>query len=303
MKEVYIVNCCRTPIGSYGGALKDTPAVELGAIAVKEALRRAKVKPEWVDEVIFGGVLTAGLGQNVARQVGIRAGIPYSVPAFTLNMVCGSGMKTVMEAARAIRAEDAELIVCGGAESMSRAAYASNQTRFGARMGDVTMIDTMIRDGLWDAYNDYHMGTTAENVCDLWGITREELDAFAAVSQQKAVAAIESGRFADEIVAVPVKKKKEMIEVKTDEFPRPGTTMEGLAKLRGAFPVGPEGVEEEVIHTFELTAVNSEHTRKHVQRVTAANASGINDGAVLEDTLLLIVDGSGKVVFVRKERL
>lgn len=203
MKEVYIVNCCRTPIGSYGGALKDTPAVELGAIAVKEALRRAKVKPEWVDEVIFGGVLTAGLGQNVARQVGIRAGIPYSVPAFTLNMVCGSGMKTVMEAARAIRAEDAELIVCGGAESMSRAAYASNQTRFGARMGDVTMIDTMIRDGLWDAYNDYHMGTTAENVCDLWGITREELDAFAASSQCKAVAAIESGRFADEIVPVP----------------------------------------------------------------------------------------------------
>ena len=280
MKEVYIVNCCRTPIGSYGGALKDTPAVELGAIAVKEALRRAKVKPEWVDEVIFGGVLTAGLGQNVARQVGIRAGIPYSVPAFTLNMVCGSGMKTVMEAARAIRAEDAELIVCGGAESMSRAAYASNQTRFGARMGDVTMIDTMIRDGLWDAYNDYHMGTTAENVCDLWGITREELDAFAASSQQKAVAAIESGRFADEIVPVPVRRKRETVDFAVDEYPKPGTTAESVAKLRGAFPVGPEDLSETVVHTFEPSpeAVHAEHCGKRIQRVTAANASGLNDG-------------------------
>ena len=289
MKEVYIVNCCRTPIGSYGGALKDTPAVELGAIAVKEALRRAKVKPEWVDEVIFGGVLTAGLGQNVARQVGIRAGIPYSVPAFTLNMVCGSGMKTVMEAARAIRAEDAELIVCGGAESMSRAAYASNQTRFGARMGDVTMIDTMIRDGLWDAYNDYHMGTTAENVCDLWGITRQELDTFAAASQRKAAAAIESGRFADEIVPVPVRRKRETVDFAVDEYPKPGTTAESVAKLRGAFPVGPESPNPQVVHTFEVTGAQ-EAADKGTQRVTAANASGINDGAAA------IVLASGEAV-------
>ena len=281
MKEDYIVNCCRTPIGSYGGALKDTPAVELGAITVREALRRANVSPEWVDEVIFGGVLTAGLGQNVARQVGIRAGIPYSVPAFTLNMVCGSGMKAVMEAARAIRAEDAELIVCGGAESMSRAAYASSQTRFGARMGDVTLIDTMIRDGLWDAYNNYHMGTTAENVCDLWGITRQELDAFAAASQQKAVAAMESGRFADEIVPVPVKRKRETVDFAVDEYPKPGTTAESVAKLRGAFPVGPEDLSETVVHTFEPSpaAIHAEDCGKRVQRVTAANASGLNDGA------------------------
>ena len=280
MKELYVVNCCRTAVGSFGGSLKNTPAAELGAIVVKEALKRANVAPENVDELMFGCILTSGLGQNVARQVGVGAGLPYSVPAYTVGMVCGSGMKTVMEAARAIRAEDAELIVCGGAESMSRAAYASNQTRFGARMGDVTMIDTMIRDGLWDAYNDYHMGTTAENVCDLWGITRQELDAFAAASQQKAVAAIESGRFADEIVPVPVRRKRETVDFAVDEYPKPGTTAESVAKLRGAFPVGPEDLSETVVHTFAPSpeAVHAEHCGKRIQRVTAANASGLNDG-------------------------
>ena len=189
MKELYIVNCCRTAIGTFGGSLKNTPAAELGAITVKEALNRAGVKPEQVDEVMFGGVLTTALGQNVARQVGVKAGIPYSVPAYTVNMVCGSGMKTVIEAARTILAGDAEIIVCGGTENMSQAPFALPDERWGARMGDKKVIDTMIKDGLWDAYNNYHMGTTAENVNDVWGITREEQDAFAASSQQKAVAA------------------------------------------------------------------------------------------------------------------
>ena len=290
MKEVYIVNCCRTAVGSFGGSLKDVPAVELGAIVVKEALNRAGVKPEQVDEVIFGGVLTAGLGQNVARQVTIQSGLPYSVPAYTVNMVCGSGMKAVMEAARAILCGDAEVIVAGGTESMSRAPFALPEERWGARMGDKKVVDTMIKDGLWDAYNNYHMGTTAENICDVWGITREELDAFGAASQQKAEAAISSGRFNDEIVPVMVKKKKEMVEFKVDEFPRAGTTVESLAKLRGAFPVGPEGVEDEIVHTFQPTQVHEADTKKHVQRVTAGNASGINDGAAA------IVLASGEAV-------
>jgi len=279
MKDLYIVNCCRTAIGSFGGSLKNTPAAEMGAIVVKEALNRAGVKPEQVDEVMFGAVLTAGLGQNVARQVSIKAGIPYAVPAYTVNMVCGSGMKTVIEGARTILAGDADVIVCGGTESMSQAPYASPDSRWGARMGDKKIVDTMIKDGLWDAYNNYHMGTTAENICDIWGITRQEVDEFGASSQQKACAAIDSGRFADEIVPVPVKVKKETVEFKVDEFPRHGTTVEGISKLKGAFPVGPEGVEDEVVHTFEPKEIHEADARKHVQRVTAANASGLNDGA------------------------
>ena len=290
MKEVYIVNCCRTAVGSFGGSLKDVPATELGAIVVKEALNRAGVKPEQVDELMFGCVLTGGLGQNVARQVGVKAGLPYSVPAYTVGMVCGSGMKSVIEGARAILCGDAEVIVAGGTENMSAAPYALPNERWGARMGDKKVVDTMIKDGLWDAYNNYHMGTTAENICDVWGITREELDEFGASSQQKTEAAQKSGRFDDEIVPVMVKKKKEMVEFKVDEFPRAGVTAESLGKLKGAFPAGPEGVEDEIVHTFQPTQVHEADTRKHVQRVTAGNASGINDGAAA------IVLASGEAV-------
>ena len=279
MKDLYVVNCCRTAIGSFGGALKNTSATEMGAIVAKEVMKRAGVNPADIDEVMFGDVLSAGLGQNVARQVAVKAGVPYSVPAYTVNMVCGSGMKTMIEAARTILAGDAEMILCGGTESMSQAPFASPDTRWGARMGDKKIVDTMIKDGLWDAYNNYHMGTTAENICDVWGITREELDEFAASSQNKAEAALNSGRFNDEIVPVMIKKKKEMVEFKVDEFPRAGVTAEGISKLRGAFPVGPEGVEETIEHTFPVTKVHEADAKKHVQRVTAANASGINDGA------------------------
>jgi len=279
MKDLYIVNCCRTAIGSFGGSLKNTPAADLGAIVVKEVLNRAGMKGEQIDEVMFGGVLTAGLGQNIARQVAVKAGIPYSVPAYTVNMVCGSGMKTVIEAARTILAGDADVIMCGGTENMSLAPYTIPDARWGARMSDKKIVDTMIKDGLWDAYNNYHMGTTAENVNDVWGITREEQDAFAASSQQKAVAARDSGRFDDEIVAVPVKVKKDVVPFDKDEYPKAGTTVESVAKLRGAFPVGPDGVEDEIVHTFEPTQIHEADARKHVQRVTAANASGLNDGA------------------------
>ena len=279
MSEVYIVNCCRTAIGSFGGSLKDVPAPELGAIVVKEALNRAGVKPEQVDELMFGCILTAGQGQNVARQVGVKAGLPFSVPAYTVGMVCGSGMKSVIEGARAIKAGDANIVVCGGTENMSAAPYALPAERWGARMGDKKVVDTMIKDGLWDAYNNYHMGTTAENINDIWGITREEQDAFAAASQQKTEAAQAAGKFVDEIVAVPVKKKKEIVEFKVDEYPKAGVTAESIAKLKGAFPAGPEGVEDETVHTFEVTQVHEADAKKHIQRVTAANASGINDGA------------------------
>ena len=290
MKDLYVVSCCRTAVGSFGGSLKDTPATDLGAIVVKEALTRANVKPEQVDEVMFGCILTAAQGQNPARQVAIKAGVPFNVPAYTVGMVCGSGMKSVIEAGRAIRSGDADIVVCGGTENMSAAPFASMDARWGARMGDKKLVDTMIKDGLWDAYNNYHMGTTAENICDIWGITREELDAFAASSQQKTEAAQKAGRFEDEIVPVMIKKKKEMVEFKVDEFPKAGVTAEGIAKLRGAFPVGPEGVEDEVVHTFELTQVHEADAKKHVQRVTAANASGINDGAAA------IVLASGEAV-------
>jgi len=278
MKDLYVVNCCRTAIGSFGGALKNTPAQDMGAIVIKEALNRAGVKPEQVDEVMFGCVLTAGLGQNVARQAAIKAGIPYSVPAYTVGMVCGSGMKSVIEGARSILAGDADVIVCGGTENMSAAPYASNDARWGARMGDKKMMDTMLKDGLWDAFNNYHMGTTAENICDVWGITRQELDEFSASSQQKTEAAQKSGRFNDEIVPVPVKVKKDIVEFKVDEFPRPGTTVEGISKMKGAFPVGPESPNPQVVHTFEPTGIK-DAADKGTQRVTAASASGINDGA------------------------
>ena len=289
MKELYVVNCCRTAIGSFGGALKNTPAPELGAIVVKEALNRAGVKPEQVDEVMFGCILTAGLGQNVARQVSIKAGIPYSVPAYTVGMVCGSGMKSVIEGARSILAGDSDIVVCGGTENMSAAPFASMDARWGARMGDKKLVDTMIKDGLWDAYNNYHMGTTAENINDIWGITRKEQDEFAAASQQKTEAAQAAGRFDDEIVPVPVKVKKDIVEFKKDEFPKAGVTAEGIAKLRGAFPVGPESPNPQVVHTFEVTGAQDAED-KGTQRVTAANASGINDGAAA------IVLASGEAV-------
>ena len=279
MKEVYVVNCCRTAVGSFGGSLKDVPAVDLGATVVKEVLNRGGVKPEQVDEVMFGCILTAAQGQNPARQVSVKAGIPYSVPAYTVGMVCGSGMKSVIEGARAILSGDADVIVAGGTENMSAAPFALPNERWGARMGDKKVVDTMIRDGLWDAYNNYHMGTTAENIADVWGITREEMDAFAVSSQNKTEAAQAAGKFVDEIVPVMVKKKKEMVEFKVDEFPKAGVTMESVGKLRGAFPVGPEGVEDEIVHTFEVTQVHEADAKQHVQRVTAANASGINDGA------------------------
>ena len=265
MKDLYVVNCCRTAIGSFGGSLKNTPAAEMGAIVVKEALKRANVAPENVDELMFGCILTAAQGQNVARQVSIKAGIPYSVPAYTVGMVCG------------------------GTENMSAAPYASMDARWGARMGDKKLVDTMIKDGLWDAYNNYHMGTTAENINDIWGITRREQDEFAAASQQKACAARDSGRFDDEIVAVPVKVKKEIVEFKRDEYVKEGVTADSIAKLKGAFPVGPESPNPQVVHTFEVTGAQ-DAADKGTQRVTAANASGINDGAAA------IVLASGEAV-------
>ena len=278
MKDLYVVNCCRTAIGSFGGSLKNTPAAEMGAVVVKEALKRANIAPENVDEVMFGCILTAAQGQNVARQVAIKSGIPYSVPAYTVGMVCGSGMKSVIEGARSILAGDSDVVVCGGTENMSAAPFASLDARWGARMGDKKLVDTMIKDGLWDAYNNYHMGTTAENINDIWGITREEQDAFAAASQQKTEAAQKAGRFDDEIVPVMVKVKKEMVPFAKDEYPKAGVTKEGIAKLRGAFPVGPESPNPEVVHTFEVTGAQ-DAADKGTQRVTAANASGINDGA------------------------
>ena len=290
MKDLYVVSCCRTAVGAFQGSLSNTPASDLGATVVKAALERANMKPEMVDELMFGCILTAAQGQNVARQVGIKAGLPYSVPAYTVGMVCGSGMKSVIEAGRAILAGDADVVVCGGTENMTMAPYAVPSARGGARMFNTTMVDTMVNDGLWDVYNNYHMGTTAENICDIWGITREELDQFAVSSQNKTEAAQKAGKFEDEIVPVMIKKKKEMVEFKVDEFPKAGVTMESVAKLKGAFPVGPDGVEDEVVHTFDVTEIKAEHVRKHEKRVTAANASGINDGAAA------IVLASGEAV-------
>jgi len=290
MKEIYVVSCCRTAVGSFGGSLKDVPAAELGAAVVKDALTRAKLLPEQVDELMFGCILTAAQGQNVARQVGVGAGLPFSVPAYTVGMVCGSGMKSVIEGARAILCGDADVVVAGGTENMSAAPYALPDERWGGRMGDKKVVDTMIRDGLWDVYNDYHMGTTAENICDVWGITRQEQDEFAAASQRKSEAAHAAGKFDAEITPVMVRQKKELVEFKVDEYPKADVTAEGIAKLRGAFPVGPEGVEDSVVHTFQPTGIRAEAARTHTQRVTAANASGINDGAAA------IVLASGEAV-------
>ena len=253
MKEIYIVNCCRTPIGSFGGSLKDTAAAKLGALVIKETLERSGVKPEQVDEVIFGCVLTAGLGQNVARQAAVGAGIPVNVPAFTLDMVCGSGMKAVIEAARAIISGDAEIVIAGGTENMSAAPYALPSARWGARMGESKMVDVMVNDALTDAFNNYHMGVTAENVCEQWGLTREDLDTFALSSQMKTAAAKSAGKFESEIVPVPIRVKKDMVDFSADEYPR-STSSEALAKLRPAF-------------------------KSEGGKVTAGNASGINDGA------------------------
>ena len=251
-KKVVLAGACRTAIGTMGGSLSKTPAVELGAIVIKEALNRAGVPADQVDQVYMGCVIQAGLGQNVARQASIKAGLPIEVPAVTMNVVCGSGLNCVNQAAQMIMAGDADIVVAGGMENMSMAPYAMMNGRFGYRMNNGTLVDTMVNDALWDAFNNYHMIKTADNICEEWGITREELDAFALNSQKKCEAAQANGAFDAEIVPVPVKVKKETVMFAKDEGPRPGSTMEGLAKLR---TINPNGF------------------------VTAGNASGINDGA------------------------
>ena len=251
-REVVIVGACRTPVGSFGGTLKDTPVVKLGTIVMEEALKRSGIRGEQLDEVIFGCVLQAAQGQNVARQAMIHAGIPQEVTAFTINKVCGSGLKAVSLAAQVIKAGDADIILAGGMESMSMAPYALDKARYGYRMGPGTLTDVMIKDGLWEAFNNYHMGMTAENINEQWGVTREEQDAFGLRSQERALAAIASGRFKDEIVPVVIPGKKGDIVFDTDEFPK-ATTAEKLAGLKAAF--------------------------KKDGSVTAGNASGINDGA------------------------
>ena len=253
-KKVVLAGACRTAIGKMGGALSNTPAADLGSIVIKEALNRAGVKPEQVDEVLMGCVIQAAQGQNVARQASIKAGLPIEVPAVTLNVVCGSGLNCVNQAAAMIMAGQADIVVAGGMENMSMAPYAMTKARFGYRMNNATIVDTMVNDALTDAFNHYHMMITAENICDRWHLTREELDEFSANSQQKAEKAMAEHKFDDEIVPVPVKVKKQIVEFKVDEGPRPGTTTETLAKLRCCS--GKEG-----------------------GMVTAGNASGINDGA------------------------
>ena len=252
-KEIVLAGACRTAIGKMGGSLTGVPAAQLGAIVIKEALNRAGVKPEQVDEVFMGCVLQAAQGQNVARQAALKAGLPIEVPAQTLNIVCGSGLKCVNLAAARIASGEADIIVAGGMENMSATPFALDKARYGYRMNDGKLIDCMIKDSLWDAFNNYHMGITAENVAEKYGVTREMQDEFAASSQQKCEAARKAGRFKDEIVPVPIKVKKETVLFDTDEFPRDGVTAEGIAKLRPAFKEGGT--------------------------VTAANASGINDGA------------------------
>ncbi len=251
-KKVVLAGACRTAIGTMGGSLSTTPAAELGALVIKNAVERAGIKPTDVDQVYMGCVIQAGLGQNVARQASIKAGLPIETPAVTMNVVCGSGLNCVNQAAQMIMAGDADVVVAGGMENMSMAPYAIPQGRYGYRMNNGVLVDTMVKDALWDAFNDYHMIKTADNVAEQWHLTREELDEFALKSQQKASKAIETGAFKDEIIPVEVKKKKETIIFDTDEGPRPTSTMEGLAKLR---PINPDGY------------------------VTAGNASGINDGA------------------------
>ena len=252
-KKVVIASACRNAVGSMGGQLSTVPAAEMGAVVIKEALKRAGVAPEQVDHVYMGCVIQAGQGQNVARQAALKAGLPIETPAVTVNVVCGSGLNCVNMAAQMIQAGDADIVVAGGMENMSMAPYALPQARFGYRMNNGTLVDTMVNDALTDAFNHYHMGITAENVAEQWHLTREELDEFSANSQQKATAAIEAGKFKDEIVPVEVKLKKKTVVVDTDEGPRPGTTAESISKLRPAFK--KDGI------------------------VTAANSSGINDGA------------------------
>jgi acetyl-CoA C-acetyltransferase len=253
-KKIVLAGACRTAIGKMGGALSNTPAADLGTIVIKEALNRAGVKPEQVDEVLMGCVIQAGLGQNVARQASIKAGIPNEIPAVTINVVCGSGLNCVNMAADLILAGEADIVVAGGMENMSMAPYALPNARFGYRMNNGTVVDTMVNDALTDAFNHYHMMITAENICDRWGLTRQELDEFSANSQQKCEKAMADGKFNDEIVPVPVKVKKETVEFKVDEGPRAGTTVETLSKLKCCS--GKDG-----------------------GLVTAGNASGINDGA------------------------
>ena len=252
-KKIVIAGACRTAVGKMGGSLSSVPVADLGTVVIKEALNRSGVKPEQVDAVYMGCVLQAGQGQNVARQSSINAGIPVEVPAMTINILCGSGLNCVNMAADMIIAGEADIIVAGGMESMTRAPYLLQNGRYGYRLGDGKLVDSMTNDALTDAFNNYHMGITAENVAEQWGLTREQLDEFAANSQQKACAAIEAGKFKDEIVPVEIKKKKETVIFDTDEGPRPGTTAESLSKLRPAF--------------------------KKDGMVTAGNASGINDGA------------------------
>ncbi|MEH7124393.1 acetyl-CoA C-acetyltransferase [Bacillus sp. JJ1773] len=254
--EVVIVSAVRTAIGSFNGSLKDVSAPELGAIAIKGALEKAGIKPEQVDEVILGNVLQAGLGQNPARQAALKAGLPESVSAMTINKVCGSGLKAVHLATQAILAGDADIVIAGGVENMSQAPYILKNARNGFKMGNQQLLDTMVSDGLTCAFNDYHMGITAENLCDNYGLSREEQDEFAAASQVKAVKAIEEGKFKDEIVPVEIPQRKgDPIVFDTDEYPKKGTTVEKLAALRPAF--------------------------KKDGSVTAGNASGINDGAAV----------------------
>ncbi|MHA1518606.1 MAG: acetyl-CoA C-acetyltransferase [Promethearchaeota archaeon] len=254
MKEVVIVSAVRTAVGSFGGRLKNVSPVELGKIAIKGALERAKLKPELVDEVFMGCVLQAGYGQGVARQASIHAGIPHETPATTINMICGSGLKAVSLAYQSIMTGYNDIVVAGGTENMSMAPYLLKKARWGQRMGNGELYDSMVKDGLWEIFNDYHMGITAENIAEQWKLTREEQDKFAATSQARAVAARDSGRFKDEIVPVEIpQRRKDPIIFDTDEFIRDGTTVEKLAKLRPAF--------------------------KKDGTVTAGNASGINDGA------------------------
>jgi len=253
MREVVIASAVRTPIGKFGGSLKDISARKLGAIVIKEALNRAGVDPAMVDEVIMGCVLQGGLGQNVSRQMSLDAGVPVEVPTFTINKVCGSGLRAVELAAQIIKAGDADIVVAGGAENMSATAYAMPAARWGARMFDTKMVDMMVNDGLWDAFNGYHMGITAENVAEQWGLTREQLDEFSVISQQRAEAAVDSGRFDDEIVPVTIPQRKgDPIVFARDEHLTRGSSMEKVAKLKPAF-------------------------KKDGGVVTAANASGIND--------------------------
>lgn len=254
MRKAVIVSAARTPIGSFGGAFASLSAVDLGVIAAKEAIKRAGIEPSMVEEVYFGNVLGAGLGQNVARQVSLGAGLPNETPALTINMVCGSGLRAVSMAAQFVENCECDIILCGGTESMTNAPYLLSKARWGHRMGHDSIVDYMIHDGLWDIYNNYHMGITAENVAEQYGITREEQDEFAAKSQMKAEAAQKAGRFTDEIVPVVIPQRKgDPVVIDTDEYPRHGSTVEKMAKLKPAF--------------------------KKDGTVTAGNASGINDGA------------------------